>query len=102
MTLFEGALDALIELFVATRGFDGPNIAASDNSGIGGVEVEGEIDLVHGSTIVGCCLFILTGTHLVEGAKVEVLPTRQLQSSPLIASPAYLHIDRRSCLLSTR
>lgn len=45
MAVFEGALDALVELLIASRGFDGPYVASTDDGRIRGIKVEGEVNL---------------------------------------------------------
>lgn len=48
VALFEGTLDALVQLLIAACGLDGPYVTAADDGRIRGIEVEGEVDLFDG------------------------------------------------------
>lgn len=51
MPLLERPLDALVQLLVASRCFNRPEIASADDCCVLCVEVEGEVDLVEGAQI---------------------------------------------------
>ena len=46
---FERVLDALVQFLIAAGCFDSPKVAAADDRGVLGVEIEGEVDLVEGA-----------------------------------------------------
>lgn len=51
MPLLERLLDALVEFLVAPCCLDGPEVAAADDGGVLGIEVEGKVDFMEGAQV---------------------------------------------------